>query len=102
MLDEDDKDRETCYYEASFNIEKIKISEILYGLQLTMVTNKPFGYGQEQTVHWVVNDIERTYLLSDISDEIGYIIKLKIFSYNTEFYQHQGWRPLHPNAEEDL
>lgn len=73
VLDEDDKDRETCYYEASFNIEKVKISEILYGLNLTMITNKPFGYGQEQSVHWIVNDVERAYLLSDISDEIGYI-----------------------------
>lgn len=72
VLDEDDKERETCYYEASFNIDKIKINEILYGMELTMETNKPFGYGQEQSVSWNIVDESRSYLLSDISDEIGY------------------------------
>lgn len=72
VLDEEDKNRETCYYEASFNIEKIRIADVLYGIRLNMETNKPFGYGQEQNVSWTINDIERSYLLSDISDEIGY------------------------------
>lgn len=71
LLGGDDYDGETCFYEASFNVSKIKIDEILYGMELTMETNKPFGYGQEQSVTWVVSDPEKPYILSDISDEIG-------------------------------
>lgn len=37
-----------------------------------METNKPFGYGQEITVSWDISDIAKTYVLSDMSDEIGY------------------------------
>lgn len=56
LLGGDDYDGETCYYEASFNIGKIKIAEVLYGMELTMETNKPFGYGQEQSITWNVSD----------------------------------------------
>ncbi len=71
LLGGDDYDGETCYFEASFNIGKVKIDEVLYGMELTMETNKPFGYGQEQTVTWTISDISKKYILSDISDEIG-------------------------------
>lgn len=71
VLNEDDKEQETCYYEASFNISKITVNKVLYGLELTMETNKPFGYGQEQYVSWTISDTTKTYVLSDMSDEIG-------------------------------
>lgn len=72
VLNEDDKEQETCYYEASFNVDKIMVNKVLYGLELTMETNKPFGYGQELSVSWNVSDTTKTYVLSDMSDEIGY------------------------------
>lgn len=71
LLGGDDYDGETCFYQASFNIGKIKIAEILYGMELTMETDKPFGYGQEQSFTWTVSDPSKPYILSDISDEIG-------------------------------
>ena len=70
--DEIFNERGSCYYNASFNVNKIKIREILYGLELTMETDKPFGYGQEQRLYWDFSDITKSYLLRDISDEIGY------------------------------
>ena len=73
LLGDEDDEHETCFFEASFNIDKIKIGDVLVGMELTMQTNKPFGYGQEQRVTWTVSDTTKTYLLSDISDEIGYI-----------------------------
>lgn len=73
LLGDGDDEHETCFFEASFNIDKIKIGDVLVGMELTMQTNKPFGYGQEQRVSWTVSDTTKTYLLSDISDEIGYI-----------------------------
>lgn len=66
-----DLDYETCYFEASFNVEKIKIHETTYGLRLNMETNKPFGYGAEQRVKWTFSDTSSYKLLSNISDEIG-------------------------------
>lgn len=35
------------WYMASFNIEEIRVSDKLYGLRLTMTTDKPFGYGEQ-------------------------------------------------------
>ena len=43
-----DRDYEACYFNASFNIEKITIGEIVYGLRLTMETDKPFAYADEK------------------------------------------------------
>lgn len=73
VFDEDDNERDTCYFNASFNVDKIKIAEKLYGLRLTMESDKPFGYGQEQTVSWTFTDVSVSKILSDMSDEIGYI-----------------------------
>lgn len=67
----DDKERETCYYDVSFNVDKIKIGDVLYGLRLTMESNKPFGYGKEQYASHTFSDVTKEYLFSDISDEIG-------------------------------
>lgn len=82
LLNEDDKEQETCYYEASFNIDKLNVNKVLFGMRLTMETNKPFGYGQEQYVSWTVSDTNKTYLLSDMSDEIGYTYPSMVITCN--------------------
>ena len=72
IFDEDENTRDACYYNASFNIEKVLVGGLLYGLTLTMETDKPFGYGEEQvSVYEMKSDTE--YVLYDISDEIGYV-----------------------------
>lgn len=73
VFDEDDKERDTCYYNVSFNIEKIKIGEILYGLRLTLESDKPYGYGQEQSVSWTFGDTSVPKIFSDMSDDVGFI-----------------------------
>lgn len=73
VFDEDDNIRDTCYYNVSFNVEKIKIADRLFGLRLTLESDKPFGYGQEQSVTWEFSDITVSKILSDMSDEIGYV-----------------------------
>lgn len=78
----DNFERDTCYYNASFNIDKIKINEKLYGMRLKMETDKPFGYGQEQSVSWTFSDSNVSKILSDISDEIGYIYPTVIITIN--------------------
>lgn len=73
LLPEEMTDSSACWYEASFNIDKIMSDGMLCGLRLTMETNKPFGYGQEQRISWVVSDTSKVHLVHDISDEPGYI-----------------------------
>lgn len=67
------EDNETCFYNASFNIETVKIAERLVGLQLTMETDKPFGYGEEFKKKYSFDSTHTSKKLSDVSDEIGYI-----------------------------
>lgn len=68
-----EEDVETCYYNASFNIEKIKIMERICGLRLKMVTDKPYGYGEEQkttiTTTRTQTLVERK--VKDVSDDVG-------------------------------
>ena len=73
IFDEEENTRDACYYNASFNIEKVLIGGVLYGLTLTMETDKPFGYGEEQIFVYDINDTSKEYILYDISDEIGYV-----------------------------
>lgn len=68
-----DEIRDACYYNASFNVEKVKVADKLVGLNLSMITDKPFGYGEQITNVIKVMDIDDEYLISDISDEIGYV-----------------------------
>lgn len=71
VFDEDVDRERVIYYNASFNISKVKINEILYGLELTMETDKPFGYGLEKisTLNFLSADSAKT--IYDTSDEIG-------------------------------
>lgn len=64
---------ETCYFNASFNIEKIKVNEKTYGLRLSMETDKPFGYGMERKIKMTFSNPDAYQILSDTSDEIGNI-----------------------------
>lgn len=73
LFDEYENDRDVCYFNASFNIEKIIIGKELCGLNLTMETDKPYGYGEEHVVRLNITDVNKPYYLYDNSDEIGYI-----------------------------
>ena len=68
----DDKSFSPCYFDASFNLAKTKIREILYGIELKMVTNRPFGYGKKRTCKYELS-AEGTFAVKDLSDDIGYI-----------------------------
>lgn len=70
---DNDETREAVYYNASFNVSKITIGGVLYGLELSLETDKPFGYGQEQTISLEITEESQTCIISDLSDEIGYI-----------------------------
>lgn len=61
------------YYEASFNIEKIIIGGIVYGLRLTMQTDSPFAYEKEKTIVCDFNEVDSSNIVNYVSDEIGSI-----------------------------
>lgn len=83
-FDEMNGERDTCYYNVGFNINKIEIAGKLYGLRLTLESDKPFGYGQEQSVSWTFSDVSVSKILSDVSDEIGYIYPNMTITCNAE------------------
>lgn len=62
---------DTCTYNASFNIEKIKLAEELIGLRLTMETDKPFGYGDEVIKTISFTTATQNLKVYDDSDEVG-------------------------------
>lgn len=81
LVGEDYFDEETCYYDASFNIDKIIIDDKLCGLQLNMVTNRPFGYGVQQKNTFTITNTSDVLRVYDMSDEIGYTypdVKVKV------------------------
>lgn len=61
-----------CYFNAMFNIQKITVGDRVVGLELSMETDSPFGYGAEinQTV---IPDYNTQDFIDYISDEIGYM-----------------------------
>lgn len=68
VLDESD----ACFFNASFNVNKIIDGDRLCGLELSLITDAPFGYGKERTVK-ITNDTANTlHKVHDYSDEIGF------------------------------
>ena len=61
------------YFEASFNLSKIELDGKVYGMELEMVTNRPFAV-QEPIVLHVQNDTENGMIrVTNTSDEEGYV-----------------------------
>lgn len=68
---DDVHNNEPCYYNASFNIEELKVRDLLYGVRLTMTTDAPFGFGEEVTHRITFANTSTHFDLIDESDEIG-------------------------------
>lgn len=58
------------YYYATFNLTKIEVDGRIYGVELKLTTNSPFGYAPEK---WFTHKFDGgdSVLFSDPSDEIG-------------------------------
>lgn len=74
VFDEDDEERTTCYFDVSFNVSKIKIGGALYGLELALESNRPFGYGQELSATYTFLDVSKSYIFSDIQSAAGSLL----------------------------
>lgn len=70
ILDEDHID---LYYEAIINISKIELDGKLYGLELSVTTNRPFALREPRTII-IKNAIkDGKHSINDVSHEEGYI-----------------------------
>lgn len=70
ILDEDSID---LYYEAIINVSKIELNGKLYGLELSVQTNRPFALKEPRTI--IVKNTEKDgqHNIHDTSHEEGYI-----------------------------
>lgn len=60
------------YFEASFNVSKIEINGVLYGFELEMFTNTPFGLHEPVIIN-IDSEESQTHSIFSKSDEEGYI-----------------------------
>ena len=70
ILDEDHID---IYYEAAINISRIEIDGRLYGLELNILTNRPFALKEAKTIVIKNTLQDGKYSINDTSYEEGYI-----------------------------
>lgn len=70
ILDEDHID---LYYEAIINVSKIELDGKLYGLELSVTTNRPFALREPKTI--IIKNLETNgkHSFNDTSYEEGYI-----------------------------
>ena len=61
------------YFEASFNVNNIKLNGTIYGLELEVITNRPFALKEPKTI--VVKNMSQNgkHSINDTSHEEGYI-----------------------------
>lgn len=64
---------ENLYFEGSFNIQRYELDGKVYGLELVLVTNRPFALHDETTYKFKMTEDDLVYKINDISDEIGFI-----------------------------
>lgn len=83
------------YFEASFNISKIEVGGRLYGLELQIITNRPFALKEPKTII-IRNLVENgKHSINDISHEEGHI-----YPYTEIIINQDGDLNIH-NAIED-
>ena len=74
IINEIEQDKQSCYYNASFNIRKIAVNDRLYGLELTVETDAPFGYGFPVNKQWNNLAAGETVDLYDYSDDTKFFV----------------------------
>lgn len=77
---------EDLYFNGSFNINRQMIDGELYGFELNFSSDAPFAYHEPITFEFSITEDNNTYLINDISDEIGflYVDNMVITCKNTE------------------
>jgi hypothetical protein len=61
------------YYEGSFQMNEYVFNGRVIGYELTLITNRPYGFSQPVTYSFAIQEADGTYTIDDTSDEIGYL-----------------------------
>lgn len=61
------------YFEGMFNIDLVWYGGVVYGLELTFKSNRPYALAEEKAFYIKNKDSYGEYLLYDLSDDIGHI-----------------------------
>ena len=61
------------YFEGSFNIELVLYGGVVYGLELTFKSNRPYALAEEKTFYIKNKELNGEHLLYDLSDDVGHI-----------------------------
>lgn len=69
----DDEAYKKIYFEASFNINRLEMEGKLYGLELNMITNRPFALHEAETLTIKNTKANGRATINSLSDEEGYI-----------------------------
>lgn len=66
------------YFEASFNISRLEMDDILYGLELQMITNRPFAVHEAYRINIDNTEKDGRKYFYDPSNEEGYAYPDKV------------------------
>ena len=71
----DDAEWQGIYVEGTFNVSRIEIDGVLYGFELTLMTNRPYALQDAvtHTLKFTSANYTTAQSITDVSDEVGYI-----------------------------
>lgn len=69
----DDGSFKDVYFYGTFNLKPVKANGGIVGLNLTLITNAPFGFIEPSTHRFTFSDENTEFVIDDISDEIGHL-----------------------------
>ena len=70
-FDLQEPEKEKPWFRASFSLSRVESGSKTIGVELNMITNSPFGYGEEKEVIWEFSQNSLSAILIDENDEIG-------------------------------
>lgn len=73
---------EVIHYEGAFNIQPIQVGGRVFGMELTFVTNRPYGLGDPQNLTYVIDEENKSFMIYDVSDEVGHLYPDMIITCN--------------------
>lgn len=68
-----DSQYQGIHFNGSFNVNVVRWGQNIYGFELTLTTDRPFGVYDQSTYSFNFNQPNGTLTFTDLSDEIGYI-----------------------------
>ena len=85
---------ENIRFYGTFNVQAVKINDVIYGIECTFISNAPYGFAKERT-HTFSN--VKSFYIYDDSDEVG-----EIYPYTVITCNEAGTLTLTNSADNEL